>query len=204
MAMASKANLAVVARSLVTGATALQPSHIRLGEHEFDCKAGELRSAKGKIVLQTQPHKILLMLLEQPGELVTREEIQQRLWPDGIIVNFEVSINQAMSKLRHALNDSAANPRFIETVGRRGYRLLVPVNPAVNPADEMTAAYGRRKDDRVVHAPANVRGATTAAETKAMAETLLKLLPLLVGPKRTSPAEPKSGVTLVRRVMQAI
>lgn len=199
MAMASKANLALVARSLVTGATALQPSHIRLGEHEFDCKAGELRSVRGNVILQTQPHKILLMLLQQPGEIVTREEIQQELWPDGTIVNFEVSINQAISKLRHALNDSAAHPRFIETVGRRGYRLLVPVKPA----EETTAAYGRRKDDRRLHVPADSSGAARASETKAMAEALLKLLPLLVGPKRTSPAEPQSGVTLVRRVMQA-
>ncbi|HKD83652.1 MAG TPA: winged helix-turn-helix domain-containing protein [Terriglobales bacterium] len=199
MALASKANLAVVARSLVTRAAAVQPSHIRLGEHEFDCRAGELRSGRGKVILQTQPHKILLMLLEQPGEIVTREEIQQRLWPDGIIVNFEVSINQAISKLRHALNDAAANPRFIETVGRRGYRLLVPVDPA----EEMTAAYGRRKDDRVLHVPANTSGAMPATETKAMADALIKLLPLLVCLNHTSADEPQSGVTLVRRVMQA-
>ena len=199
MAQASKANLAVVARSLVTRAAAIQPSHIRLGEHEFDCKAGELRSVRGKVVLQTQPHKILLMLLEQPGELVTREEIQRSLWPDGTIVNFEVSINQAMSKLRHALNDSAVKPRFIETVGRRGYRLLVPVNPV----EEATAASGRRREDGVPPLPGNTTGAPPATETKDMAEALIKLLPLLVCLKRTNPADPPSGVTLVRRVMQA-
>ena len=199
MALASKANLAVVARSLVARAATIQPSHVRLGEHEFDCKAGELRSVRGKVVLQTQPHKILLMLLEQPGELVTREEIQQSLWPDGIIVNFEVSINQAMSKLRHALNDSAANPRFIETVGRRGYRLLAQAKPV----EETTAAYGRRKDDRRFHVPADTGGAAGATETKAMAEALIKLLPLLLGLNRMSSSDPQSGVTLVRRVMQA-
>jgi DNA-binding winged helix-turn-helix (wHTH) protein len=172
MALASKANLAVIARALVTRTPAIQPSHIRLGEHEFDCKAGELRSGRGKVVLQTQPHKILLMLLEQPGEIVTRDEIQQRLWPDGIIVNFEVSINQAVSKLRHALNDSAAHPRFVETIGRRGYRLLVPVKPV----EETPIVYGRRRDDAIVDVPRNTTGAPTATETKAMAEGLLKLL----------------------------
>lgn len=199
MALASKANLALAARSFVTSATAVQPSHIRLGEHEFDWRAGELRSARGKVILQTQPHKILLMLLEQPGEIVTRREIQQRLWPDDVIVNFEVSINQAMSKLRHALHDSAAHPRFIETVGRRGYRLLVPVDPVEEP----TAAYGRRKDDGVLPLPGSKTVAAPATETKAMAEALIRLLPLLVCLNRTSSDEPQSGVTLVRRIIQA-
>jgi len=116
------------------------------------------------------------MLLEQPGEIVTRDEIQQRLWPDGIIVNFEVSINQAVSKLRHALNDSAAHPRFVETIGRRGYRLLVPVKPG----EETPILYGRRKDDAIVDVPRNTTGAPTATETKAMAGGLLGLLQLLM------------------------
>ena len=79
------------------------------------------------MVLQRQSQKILAMLVRYPGQFVTREEIQQELWAQGEVVNFEVGINQAIRKLRHALNDSAANPQFIETVGRRGYRLKVPV-----------------------------------------------------------------------------
>jgi len=100
---------------------------VRLGAYEFDLKAGELNCGERRVVLQRQSHKILAMLVKYPGQFVTREEIQQELWPHGVVVNFEVGINQAISKLRHALNDSAANPQFIETVGRRGYRLKVPV-----------------------------------------------------------------------------
>jgi cholera toxin transcriptional activator len=76
---------------------------VRLGLYEIDPKAGKLRCGDGTSVLQSQPHKILLMLVERPGEIVTRDEIQRQLWPDGTIVNYEVSINQAISKLRHAL-----------------------------------------------------------------------------------------------------
>ena len=108
-------------------------SRLRLGEYEFDVKAGELCHAGRRTVLQSQPHKILVLLVEQPGEVVTRDEIQQRLWPGDVIVNFEVGINQAIRKLRQALDDCAASPRFIETVGRRGYRLKVPVAVSETP-----------------------------------------------------------------------
>ena len=115
-------------------------SCVRLGDYEFDTKAGELRKGSKHVVLQNQPHKILLMLLEYPGEVVTRDEIQQRLWPEGTIITFEVSISQAVRKLRHALNDSAANPAYVQTVGRRGYRLIVPVKPVVEPPEPALTA----------------------------------------------------------------
>lgn len=114
-------------RIVGTAMGAVSPTRVRIGQYEVDLKAGEVHSGQRRRVLQGQPHKILLMLIERAGEVVMRDEIRLQLWPDGTIVNYEVSINQAVRKVRIALDDSAAEPRFIETVGRRGYRLRVPV-----------------------------------------------------------------------------
>jgi DNA-binding winged helix-turn-helix (wHTH) protein len=100
---------------------------VQLGEFELDRSTGELRKGDVKVRLQEQPLKILELLLEQPGELVSREQIQQRLWPDGTFVEFEHSVNAAVKRLREALGDSVDNPRFVETIPRRGYRLIAPV-----------------------------------------------------------------------------
>src|SRR5450759_1007731 len=97
---------------------------VQLGEFELDRSTGELRKGDVKVRLQEQPLKILELLLEQPGELVSREQIQQRLWPDGTFVEFEHSVNAAVKRLREALGDSVDNPRFVETIPRRGYRLI--------------------------------------------------------------------------------
>ena len=88
-----------------------------------------------KVKLQEQPFQVLLVLLERPGELVTREDLQQRLWPADTFVDFDHSLNTAINKLRDALRDSAANPRFIETKARRGYRFIAPVQVIGNGAD---------------------------------------------------------------------
>jgi TolB-like protein/DNA-binding winged helix-turn-helix (wHTH) protein/Tfp pilus assembly protein PilF len=105
---------------------------------EFDVRALELRKAGVKIKLEGQPLRILALLIERPGELVTREDLRKQLWPGDTIVDFEHSINAAMKRLREALGDSAETPRFIETLPRRGYRFLQPVKsldaPAVPPA----------------------------------------------------------------------
>ncbi len=103
------------------------PSRLRFGAFEFDLKAGELRKGTRKILLQEQPFQILRMLVERRGDLVTREEIQKKLWPHDTVVEFDHSIHTAIKKLRQALGDSADNPKYIETVARRGYRLIVPV-----------------------------------------------------------------------------
>jgi TolB-like protein/DNA-binding winged helix-turn-helix (wHTH) protein/Flp pilus assembly protein TadD len=108
---------------------------IRFGVFEINARSGELWKQGRKVRLEGQPVQILLCLLENPGELVTREELRQRLWPADTYVNFEQSLNAAVKRLRQALNDSAGNPRFVETLPRRGYRFLVPVQ-AVNAAEE--------------------------------------------------------------------
>src|SRR5438045_3369298 len=108
---------------------------VRFEGFELDLRAGELRQDTGKVVrLPEQPFQILTMLLESAGEVVSREEIRKRLWPNDTIVEFEHSISAAMNRVRQALGDSAENPRFIETLARRGYRFMVPVQFEDAPA----------------------------------------------------------------------
>ncbi len=103
------------------------PLRLRFGVFELDLKSGELHKSGKRIVLQEQPLQILRILLENAGAITTREEIQKQLWPNDTVVEFDHSINAAIKKLRVALDDSAENPKYIETVARRGYRLMVPV-----------------------------------------------------------------------------
>jgi serine/threonine protein kinase/DNA-binding winged helix-turn-helix (wHTH) protein/tetratricopeptide (TPR) repeat protein len=103
------------------------PPRVRIGIFELDLKSGELHWEEEKILLQEQPFQALLMLVERDGEIVTREEIKNKLWPNDTIVEFDHSINAAIKNLRRALGDSATEPKVIETVARRGYRLVVPV-----------------------------------------------------------------------------
>ena len=97
---------------------------VRFGTFELDVRAGELRKQGVKIKLQEQPLRILEMLLAHPGQLVTREELRGSLWPSHTLVDFEHGLNKAIAKLREALGDSAESPRFVETIPRRGYRLI--------------------------------------------------------------------------------
>ncbi len=106
------------------------PDRVRLREFEIELRVGEVRSAAGNgSRLQEKSLRVLILLIEHPGELVTREEIQRRLWPNDTVVDFENGINTAVRRLRLALNDSADKPQYIENIPRRGYRLLVPVEP---------------------------------------------------------------------------
>jgi cholera toxin transcriptional activator len=100
----------------------------RFGTYELDAGTGELRKdGKTRPRLQGQPFEILLDLLDHPGEIVSRDELRQRLWPADTFVDYDHSLNTAVNKLREALNDSADNPRFIQTIPRRGYRFVAPV-----------------------------------------------------------------------------
>ena len=101
---------------------------VRFGPFLFDPRSGDLVGDGVTCRLSDQPLVLLTALLEHPGRLVTREELRQRLWPDGTFVDFDHGLNSAVRRLREALKDSATTPRFVETVPRRGYRLLVPVD----------------------------------------------------------------------------
>src|SRR5262245_65784036 len=100
---------------------------IRFGVFEVDLKAGELRKNGLKIKLQEQPFQVLVVLLEHPGEVVAREELREKLWASDTFVDFDNSLNKAINKIREAVGDSADNPRFVETMARRGYRFIAPV-----------------------------------------------------------------------------
>jgi cholera toxin transcriptional activator len=118
---------------------------VRFGVFEVDLVTGELRKHGSRIRLQEQPFQILAMLLERPGEMVTRPDLRSKLWPADTFVDFDRGLNTAVNKLREALGDAAANPRFVETVARRGYRFIAPVQedgrsattqaPAVPPGE---------------------------------------------------------------------
>jgi DNA-binding winged helix-turn-helix (wHTH) protein len=108
----------------------------RFGVFELDLAAGELRKNGRKIRLQEQPFQVLAMLIERAGEVVSREELRQRLWPSDTFVDFDHSLNTAINKVREALGDSASSPRYVETLARRGYRFVAPVqhDPAPDAA----------------------------------------------------------------------
>ena len=103
---------------------------LRFSVFELDPHSGELRKGGVLVGLQEQSLKVLVELLERPGDLVTREQLRQRLWPNGTFVDFEHGLNAVINRLREALGDSAESPRFIQTVPRRGYRFIAPVDGA--------------------------------------------------------------------------
>lgn len=115
------------------------PNRVRFGAFEFDLRAGELLKGKHKVLLQEQPFQILLMLVNRRGDVVSRDEIQKRLWPNDTIVEFDHSIHTAIKKLRQALGDSAHEPQYVETVARRGYRLIMPVESFDEPPQNHAA-----------------------------------------------------------------
>jgi TolB-like protein/DNA-binding winged helix-turn-helix (wHTH) protein/tetratricopeptide (TPR) repeat protein len=121
----------------VQKSTSLPPT-LRFGAFELDSRTGELRKKGMKIRLQGQPVEILVMLLERPGEAITREELQKKLWPGDTFVDFDQGLNNAMKRLRGALDDDAERPHFIETVPRRGYRFIGDVNGGARNGAEPT------------------------------------------------------------------
>src|SRR5215472_5941507 len=104
-----------------------RPPVVQFGAFAFDPRARELRKHDRKLKIQGQPLEILALLLERPGEIVTREELQKRLWPEDTFVDFEHSLNAAVKRLRDAMGDSADAPQYVETLARRGYRFIAPV-----------------------------------------------------------------------------
>ncbi len=129
--------------------TARSANVVRFEVFEVDLRAQELYKAGRKIKLQVQPFHVLAMLLERPGEVVTREEMQKRLWPADTFVDFDHSLNTAVKKLRQALGDDKKKPRFVETLPKRGYRFLASVKRPVTTssvAPAPLAAPAARKD----------------------------------------------------------
>src|SRR5258706_10222451 len=122
----------------------VHPSKItRCGVFEIDLKAFELRKHGLRLKLSEQPFQILAILLERPGEIVTRDELRERLWPGDTFVDFDHGLNNAVMRLREVLGDSSDRPRFIETLPRRGYRFIAPVelkSPALDNAALEAAA----------------------------------------------------------------
>jgi serine/threonine protein kinase/DNA-binding winged helix-turn-helix (wHTH) protein/tetratricopeptide (TPR) repeat protein len=112
-------------------------SRVRFGAFELNLKTRELHTESQTFLLQEQPYRVLLLLLEHGNELATREEIQSKLWPNDTVVNFEHSINAAVKNLRRVLNDSPDKPSYIETLPRLGYRLLVPVKWLETPPSQV-------------------------------------------------------------------
>ena len=128
---------------------AVNRDQIRFGVFEIRRDARELRKHGIRIRLEDQPFELLIALLEKPGDIVTRSELQARLWPEGTFVDFDKSLNKAVNKIRTALGDSPANPRFIQTLSGRGYRFIAPVDavadpvPAVEPEEAAPAQVER-------------------------------------------------------------
>ena len=129
----------------------------RFGKFEADASTGELRRQGVRIKLNAQPFQVLLLFLGQPGEILTREGISRELWPDGTFVDYEHGLNSAVNRIREALGDTASNPRFIETLARRGYRFLAPVERF---GEEVPAAPGAMVQEQVqalTTPPVNIR-----------------------------------------------
>lgn len=129
-------------------APAPYPRFYRFGTFELDVQSGELRRNAVKLRLPGQSFQVLLRLLERPGEVVTREELQRQLWPADTFVDFDEGLNAAVKKLRSALSDSAENPRFVETLPRRGYRFLCPVTTASPEAEGAIVAAPAARNNR--------------------------------------------------------
>src|SRR5216684_8757649 len=121
---------------------------LRFGLFELDLQAGELRKSGVKIKLQEQPLQVLIALLQKPGEVVTREELRMKLWDAETFVDVEHSLGTAINKIREVLGDSAENPRFVETLPRRGYRFVAPVEGA--HTTEGPSGSGVRQESRML------------------------------------------------------
>jgi DNA-binding winged helix-turn-helix (wHTH) protein len=161
----------------------------RFGTFEADATTGELRRQGLRIKLHSQPLQLLFLLLERPGEVLTREEICKALWPDGTFVDYEHGVNSAVNRIREALGDKASNPRFVETLARRGYRFVAPVErigaqgdastadsttaeaaaPAAIPVEDRTGIF-----DRVLSGPEDL-----PKSSPALVQTLFLLLQLM-------------------------
>jgi DNA-binding winged helix-turn-helix (wHTH) protein/Tol biopolymer transport system component len=157
-------------------ATINRTGTVRFATFEADLHAGEIRKAGVRVKLQEQPFKVLQILLEQPGKLVTREELQSRIWPEESYGDFDHAVNVAVGKLRTALGDSADNPRFVETIPRRGYRFVAAIEEC---AIEVVPARPSSASDPTVEGRARRRWVLQAVCAVVVAAALVALGALL-------------------------
>jgi TolB-like protein/DNA-binding winged helix-turn-helix (wHTH) protein/Tfp pilus assembly protein PilF len=166
------------------------PVRLRFGVFEVDRRAGELRKHGVKLRLQEQPFQVLLMLLERPGETVTRDELRNQLWSAGTFVDFDHGVNKAVNRIRDALGDSATSPRFVETVARRGYRFIADVAVAdavsvVTPEGTSGAVPGA--DDTIGRGAASRWRPSYAGTVTAAALALSSIIVLMWARQSTAP-----------------
>ncbi|HTT19918.1 MAG TPA: winged helix-turn-helix domain-containing protein [Candidatus Sulfotelmatobacter sp.] len=147
---------------------AVQPNNNRIarfGVFELDFNTGELRKSGVRLRLQGQPIQVLTLLLERAGDVVTREELRQKLWASDTFVDFDHSLNTAINKVREALGDSASSPRFVETLARRGYRFIAPVQAPVQVSPERAASLTIVQPEEVAaHASTAISAAVSRPE----------------------------------------
>ena len=180
---------------------------VRFGIFEIDLRSGTLRRNGVKIRLPEQSFQVLAKLLERPGAVVSREEIRQQLWPDNTFVDFDNSINAAVNRLREALGDSAANPRFIDTLPRRGYSFIAPVHGSSSeptPAGKVEAPTGELGTGTVLRngTRAIVLAAAAGLGLACTAAVLWRLHPFQKErrlPPRPIPRSPSAGTCVTRR-----
>jgi cholera toxin transcriptional activator len=156
----------------------------RFGAFEADAATGELRRQGLRIKLNAQPFQVLLLLMDRPGELLTREEISRELWPDGTFVDYEHGVNSAVNRIREALGDTASSPRFVETLARRGYRFVAPVEriglsekplaPVVTDHAEVPTEPESKLRSRILASPEELPNASHS-----LVQTLFVLLQLM-------------------------
>ena len=151
------------------GESSVSTNLVRFGPYQVDRRAGEVRKHDQRIRLSGQPFEVLSLLLERPGEMVTREEIRQRLWTENVFVDFERSLNSAIKKLRRALNDDPQSPRYIETLPKKGYRFIGAIEPSVTMEPEAGEEPG---DSAPLFVPPDVSSGTSDATNFPRAESV--------------------------------
>jgi cholera toxin transcriptional activator len=152
----------------------------RFGAFEADPGSGELRKSGMRLRLQEQPFQVLLMLVERPGEVVSREQLRQKLWPADTFVDFDHSLNTIINKLREVLGDSASSPRFIETLAKRGYRFVPAVEVVTNHTEKGSVVNATQPDRQVKNQSVSTAFLTRPEELPRVPRGYVRVLFLLI------------------------
>ena len=181
--------------------TVQTPRIARFGSFEADLHTRELRKHGLKLKIQAQPFQVLAMLLARPGELVTREEIRSRLWPQDTFIDFDHGLNAAVRRLRDALNDNAETPRFVETLPRRGYRFIAPVERLdIEEADQQKAGVAT---NATVTSTASMETAASPSEKVALLKAVEPGISPIVTSQMVPPSASMAGQPVLPRAEEA-